>query len=468
MSERGARHRDTALVAGVALALALAFFDATPTPDGARFARQAAELRAGQGFLWEGAPSTRLPPGYPFFLALLPAMSPAARGGVNVALWTLACALLHVALRPAGAHAARLGALALAANPWAARLSSYPMSEPLALALLVSLLLCARPGHDRAGLATIPVAARAALVGLLASAVSLTAPGLSVLAAGVLAVALWRSRAQPAVVVTLLLGAALPMLPWQLHCLRATGHVEWLVVGRADNFDAGRGLWARTWLLRESELSHVWHAQRIADAPARAFRDAAEREWLTRAAQTGDVAALDQALAVAARARRAPLRSASLTAARALLLWTDMPALGHLQPAWVGRFSPATWRADVAQVGARRALLRLAKALTCTLAQAAYAAYALALAVLAWRGLRARDALSAAVLIGTLAYTLVSAHTALGEARRNLPFTAALLALPSLWRHAGSRGHHAQVVRPRVAATPSGSDQGRDAQGVTR
>jgi hypothetical protein len=427
--------RDAALVASVALALAGALFEATPTPDGERFARQAAELRAGQGFLWEGAPSTRLPPGYPVFLALLPEMSVGARGGLNVALWTLACVALHVALRPAGRRVALCGALALAANPWAARLSSYPMSEPLALALLLGLLLVARRlSADATAATTRSSTTRAALVGLFASALALTAPGLSVLVAGVLAVALWRSRARPALAAAVLLGALLLLLPWQLHCLRATGQVEWLIVGRADNFSAGRGLWARTWLLRETELAHVWHRERIADAPARAFRDEAERERLALLARVGDAVALDDALAQAARERDSLSRAVGLGAARAALLWLDMPALGHIQPTWVGRLSPAIWRRDVAEVGWQRALLRLAKALACTLAQAAYACYALALAVLAWRGLRARDALAAAVVIGTLAYTLVSAHTALGEARRNLPFTTALLALPGLRR----------------------------------
>ncbi len=419
--------RDTLLVACVALALAAALFEATPTPDGERFARQAAELRAGLGFLWDGAPTTSLPPGYPVFLALLPQTTADARGVINVLLWTLGCALLHRTLRPAGRRPALLGALALAAHPWAARQVSYPMSEALALALIMLLMACLT---SRGTLG----AWSAGAAGLLASAAVLTAPALIGVAGGALALSTWRLRARPRALVALVFGAVALMLPWQLHCLRVAGHVEWLVVGRGGNFSAGRGLWARTFVLRESELRHVWHAEHIADAPSRAFGDAAERERLAALARASQPAALDAALAQAASARASPWRALAFDSARAVLLWSDMPALGHLQPSWVGRVSLATWRADVADVGARRAALRLAKGLACSAAQALYAAYALLLGWLAWRALRTRDGLALVVVAGTLLYTLVSAHTALGEARRNLPFIAAILALGALRR----------------------------------
>ncbi len=424
--------RDTLLVACVALALAAALFEATPTPDGERFARQATELRAGLGFLWDGAPTTSLPPGYPVFLALLPQTTADARGIINVLLWTLGCALLHRTLRPAGARPALFGALALAAHPWAARQVSYPMSEALALLLIVLLMACLTPRGT-------PGPWRAGAAGLVGSAAVLTAPALIGVAGGALALAAWRLRARPLALLALLFGAAAPMLPWQLHCLHVAGHVEWLVVGRGGNFTAGRGLWARTFLLRESELRHVWHAEHVADAPARAFRDTAERERLAALARANEPAALDAALAQAAAARASPWRTLAFDGARAVLLWTDMPALGHLQPAWVGRVSLATWRADVAEVGARRAALRLAKGLACSLAQVAYVAYALLLGWLAWRALRTRDGLALTVVAGALLYTLVSAHTALGEARRNLPFMAAILTLVAL-RGAGPPG----------------------------
>lgn len=422
--------RDTLAVGALALLLALLFFEPTRTPDGERFALQADDLRAGRVFAWGGAPTVSHPPGYPVFLSLLPRLDDAGRARVNVALWVASCVLLHLLLRPAGRRAALGCALALAANPWAARQASYPMSEPLAL-LLALLLLCAARhlSADHPFLASLSL-----LTGLGASALALTAPGLLVVVAGVVASTLWNVRAERVAVVALLLGVALPMLPWQLHCLRATGRIEWLVLARAGNFTAGRGLWARTWLLRESELAHVWHAERVADAPARAFRDEAERAALAQLAAAGDRQALDAALGDAAERARAaaPSRVTSFTLARAALLWLDMPALGHVQPSWVLRLSPATWRADAAAVGARRAWLRLAKGLACTAAQAAYAAWALLLAWLAWRGLTSRRPLAVAIVIGTLAYTLVSAHSALGEARRNLPFAALLLALPAL------------------------------------
>jgi hypothetical protein len=431
------RARDALLVGTVALLLAGALFEPTRTPDGERFARQAAELRAGLGFNWAGAPTSAHPPGYPAFLALLPTLDDAGRARVNVLLWVGACVLLHALLRPVGVRAARWGALALAANPWAARQVSYPMSEPLALLLALALALSA---HRLVG---VPGPARpawmAALCGLAAAALALTAPGVLVVAGGVVAVVGWTVRSRRAALVPLLAGVALPMLPWQLHCLRATGHVEWLVVGRAGNFTAGRGLWARTWLVRESELAHVWHPERLADAPARAFRDEAERASLAALAGSGDAAALDGALRDAARARLAsdPSLPWRFTLARVATLWLDMPALGHVQPSWVLRLSPSTWRADVSAVGTRRALLRLAKAGACTAAQAVYAAYALAVLGLAWR---ARRPLALAIVAGTCVYTLVSAASALGEARRNLPFVALLLALPALARRAPNQG----------------------------
>ena len=113
--------------------------------------------------------------------------------------------------------------------------------------------------------------------------------------------------------------------------------------------------------------------------------------------------------------------------ARAAILWFSMPQLSHLDRHWIPRLSPGRFRDDLRDVGLQRAMLRAVKAVASLMMQCVYCIYSFAALGLAVRSVRARDPWGSAVAIGTLFYTLISAHFALGE---TAPFFFLLYALP--------------------------------------
>lgn len=391
-------------VLGLALAMRVALWAPVWTPDCDRFVRQAADLSDGQGFRWKGRPALDLPPGYPVFIALLGKLGvPSGRlSTVNVILGSVTCGLLFLVVRQVGSRwAAALVAFALALNPWIARQCSYVMSETLTTFLCVVLLHVAWASGDGKG-----APARAAVAGLLLSAIVLTAPGLLFVGAFGVVALVFRWRRTPLRVALLLASAGLVILPWQWHCLEATGHLVPTIFVPTEDLSSGVGRWARTWSGGEEDMRFVWHPEKLGSAPPRAFRSAAERARIVALAVStssdapGRLEAELQRVAVERR-QEYPLEPFGRSALRALFLWTKMPAGPFFRTDWAGH-----------------AFLSLL-----------YLAYTLACVWGAVRGCWQRNGWALAVAAGTVAYTLVSGYTALGEARRNIPFEFLLLAL---------------------------------------
>lgn len=423
------RVRPPLIISGFAGLTLLLFCSPARTPDSDRYTHQAWSIAAGQGFATTGHPETTLPPGFSVLLAGLFALGLPEESVrvVNVCLHMATVWLIWGALERRDRHAAALAAAAFAVFPWIARQPGYVLSETLTTflcALLVNMVV--RQGAQ-------PTPARVLAIGAVALAIPLTAQALVVLSIGLLVVVAWRVRRRPASVLALFVGALAVWVPWQAHCVRATGSVQpFLYSDKPELSDDGFFLWFRTWRLRESDMIAQWHPAEFSLLPRRAFQDDAQR------AQLADVRAnypfgdpvLHDAFhkAASARVRQAPFSFyVGLPVARATLLWFDMPDISHFRTSYVFRLTPTAFLDDWRTVGRHRAVLRLAKAFLSVLVWIFYAAYPLAFLWCAFRAVRSRDSVAIAIVLAVSVYTALSGWTAVGESRRNLPFFPALL-----------------------------------------
>lgn len=412
------------------------------TPDSHRFLAQARSILDGRGFGVNGVPETSLPAVYPLFLALLlrAGLAPERIPIVQVGILLAAAATLHFAVRPRGRVAAALAVLLLVVNPWIVRQSGYLMSETLSVLLSsVAVLLLVRC-REALGRPALAFAAGAASTALLLSSPAHLFVFAALAVGGVLAT--WR---RPTGVVSFLAGIVLVMLPWQLHCIAATGRPVPTVFTPRFRFvgdGQGFGLWLRTWQLRPRDFEMYWRGGDVRLAPPRAFRDERDRRVLTAATAGRPIGSPESARAFRQSARetisQAPLRFyVGMPAARAALLWADMPQIEHAQIEYAGRLLPATFRADWKAFGLSRALQRLAKAAWSTMALAAFVGYPLLFLLLAARALRTPQGRPEALvfLLAFAGYTLAAAWWAAGEPRRNLhlyPVALVLLRHPRL------------------------------------
>jgi len=440
------------LIVVAAIAVRLLLYSPVFSPDGERYSDQARDLLAHRGYIDDdGDPEVGLPPGYPLFLAVLFAIDGLTLVRIaQIALSSAAALLVWAALRPWSARAALIAGLIVALHPWIAAASAAILSETFALfvcSLLVYLLsvietkrgnaltffdfgaLCVAllmitpatmfltfalfvyvaakgAGRRAQGADGVPEAARVSAGQSPAPRPLRPAPSLFWLTAGALAI----------------------MIPWQAQSWIARHRVTPTVF--VWQFRDPVTVWTRTWTLRERELHVRWHPRDLAAAPPRAFRSAAERASLLAAARTQSDEQYESTLHDLGAATEAaePLRvNVVYPAARAALLWLDMPQLGHAQMEYVAHMQRSG--------NARRDVLRLGKVIVSTLGFAIYAGVAVTLLVLALR----RRALAPALIVVTVAiYTAISAYYGDGEARRNLTFYPALLFAAFYARHDSS------------------------------
>jgi len=335
--------------------------------------------------------------------------------------------LIWGALRQRNPSVAAAAAIAFAASPWIARQTGYILSETLSTFLAASLLfLVERLSRTRRTLCALAA-------GVVSAVLPLTSQATVVLALGLFLAALWTLRPCRSSALALLLGAFAVLLPWQLHCVRATGRIQPLLYSaKPELTDDGLFLWIRTWRLREPELVAWWHPEEFARLPDRAFVTNAQRLELERIRATypfGNPVLHDAFRAVAQeRIRSSPLSYyLALPAERAVLLWFDMPDLGHFRTSYALRLGIGSLLEDWSSVGARRAVLRLIKESMSVALWVLYALYPLSFAACGIAAIRSRDPIALAVVAGALVYTLISGWSAMGESRRNAPFFPGLL-----------------------------------------
>jgi 4-amino-4-deoxy-L-arabinose transferase-like glycosyltransferase len=427
------------LIAGLIVALVWRIILYAPgyTPDSERFLMQAAFLLRGAGFVYEGQPTAALPPGYPVFLVPFVALtSPlVAIRFIQVVLSVVSCYLVYLALRPVDRRIALVGLWAMAVHPYLARIPGTVLSETLSVflaSLAVWLIQRSRSG---------PSAWIASALGLVLTALSLTAPGVIALVICVFAAMCWQLRQQPRAVVGFGLGSLLLIVPWQVHCVKVTSHLQPLILDMSKHGASTGGFvdWHRTWVRRERDLNVLWKRS-LDGAPDYAFSSREQRIQLANVSRLHNERLLSDTDYESSYRRAADVNRndrpgwhyVGLPALRAFYLWTDMPSLGHLDSAYINRLSPARFRESLSDRGVAVALMRGAKAAASLLVYLLFLLYPLAFGGLTVAAMRSRQPLAIAIAIGTVAYTFASTVLVFGEVRRNLvlfPFLLFLLFL---------------------------------------
>jgi hypothetical protein len=403
--------------------------------DPTRFVFQAKELLAGHGYVGKAQcsfvgygvrPETALPPGYPVFLAgvmLLTSDDGEIFFLVLAALQLLmvlgSCCLVYVAVYPRSPKAAIVAALIMATTMEFLARSRLAMSETLAT-FLCSLLVFQLSRMETSGMSAL----RSLSIGVLCVAILLTAPALIVLCALVWCYCAWQGRRQPGQLALLAFGSLLLMVPWQVHCYRAVGHIQPTVFPGQPTFNSGMTRWVRTWEERPAEQNVLWRGGSIAFLPDSVYSSKAEREKLEALylqAQEELVfrwdkpndgkffsAEIEDAFNQAADRRIAenpwryyfvlPLR-------RAILLWATPapPEIPFLSLRGMASFLVANISALALFV------IMVFGAIHCT---------------------RHKQFLPLLIVASVVIYTVISAIAGIGECRRNIPFYPAILFIP--------------------------------------
>lgn len=427
------------LLAAAAIAVA---FVPVETPDWARFKDEALSIVAGQGYRTSGQLETALPPGYPLLIVLIKLLGapdwsvPLA----HLALFIASCNVVYFTLRPYSNKVAMIGMLSLTVQPLAVRLTGYYLSEMFGMFLCALLLFYL--SHILRGAREFW---KVFLLGMLSVFLPLTSPATIVMcfclsAFTVLRLLRERSFGLAAVGV---MGALVVMIPWQMHCLKASGSVCPLLLSSATSsrLISGGGdpflMWYRSWSNGESDMP-VLHSRNLGLAPARAFGSATERAAILNlggSSTAGPSGSQLEALATLAERRRNdnPLSQfVILPLSRSLHLWFEMVQIGHAQHDYVGRISPVHFATDVQQLGLGRAGARWLKGVLSTVVYGLYVSlpvFALLMLVVI---LKRKNMFALLMLLSIAAYTLLTGLSAGTEARRNVVFFPAILFLLSL------------------------------------
>lgn len=403
--------------------------------DPERFTFQAKELLAGHGYVGKAQasfvgygvrPETVLPPGYPVFVAgvmLLTwddgAIFYTVLAIVQLLMVLASCCLVYAAVYPRSPKAAIIAGLIMATSTELLGRSRLAMSETLTT-FLCSLLVFQLARMETSGMTRW----RSLLIGFLCIAILLTAPGLIVLGFFVWCYCAWRCRRQLGQLSLLAFGSLLLMVPWQVHCYRAVGHIQPAVYPGQPTFTSGVTRWVRTWEERPIEQNVLWHGGSIAFLPDSIYSSKAERqkleslflqaqdELITRWQKPNDgkffSAEIEKAFNQAAERRIAenPWRYyLILPLRRAILLW----------------FSPAP--SEIPFLSLRGIAMFLAINIP------AFVMMSIML-IGTVHGIRYRQLLPVLIVASVMIYTAISAFSGIGETRRNIPFYPAILFIP--------------------------------------
>jgi hypothetical protein len=403
------------------------------TPDSWRFIFQAKSLLAGEGFLtFALQPCTSLPPGYPVFLALVHLISLARFDVWILFTWILqllmslaSCYLVCAAVRPKAPRAAVGAFLLMAVSPMLARLAGYILSETFST-FLASLLVLAVSRLETRGSNLF----HSFFLGFLCVGLLLTAPATIVLAFLIWCYVAWSNRKSPTDLAALIVGSLILMIPWQIHCYRATGKLQPTVYTSLTGHPSGFKLWCCTWVSTQYDMGVWWHPEQFRTLPDSLFSSTKQREELTALYYKEGSARLQDPqvsepfhAAALQRINENPWRFyLMLPTRRAFSLWFDIEYGWSKAIQQLHRFSITDGIPSghsTLQVAIRN-IIGIAGIL-------AYNGVHLALLLIVVLGLFSRKLMPWLIVSSAAIYTVISAVTAMGEFRRDLPFYPAVL-----------------------------------------
>lgn len=387
-------------------------------PDPDRYLAQAQSMLDGHGFGRNGAPDTKLMPGYPIFLAtiMLASSDHAAIVGVQFGLSVLGCVLLYLTASSTSKRLGLFASFAMAAHLWSARFVGFMLSETFSF-FLSSLLVYLVGRYEREDSKPM-VLFFIAFMGMFEI---FTAPAtMTVIMLCLLAIS-WKERARPRMLASLLVGASLVLIPWFTRCYLITHRPA----SGLDPFQLqvtpcpGLLVWYRTWATNERDLFVFWNEAYFKEIPDWAFKSPTQRAILTEANATinsrnvsaEQIEECSKLFLAAAEEQTAERCLRSFTSRLATLLFVE-PRLGLIPKA-------VSWKAKVAA------------AILPTL----YALYGILYLFLISSTLLRGSLTQRAVALGVVAYFLLAASTGSCEVRRNIPFIPFILSLVSSLAH---------------------------------
>jgi hypothetical protein len=422
--------------------------------DATRYIAQAERFLAGQGY----GDEVNLPPGYPLFLAAVFAVCGRMEHR-ELVVWALhnfmavaSYCLVYAAIRPRSQRAALFAFLLLLTASAVTQFSGGIMSETLTGFWMAALV------YQISRLEIGAASWRTSLaIGVLCVAMLLTAPATAFLAFAFWLYAAyrgWKTGTSPISrngpqgasqkwvmspfstrILVQLAGSLLLMIPWQIHCYRASGSVQPAVYKPMAAVAEGRTLWIRTWATRQSALNLFALRDAFKELPDGIFASAEQRRQLQKC---NDVL-LDyrderqrapypaEWLAVYERELRdgyaaEPPRQAHAEFARVAAQriaadpWRFYFVLPLVRTTWAWfRPSPADFTMDSLK-GAAAVMALNAPPLFMALLLVLGAVY----------GIRRRSLLPLLIVAGMAAYTCLGAWSAMGEFRRTVVFYPAI------------------------------------------
>ncbi|MCA9084341.1 MAG: hypothetical protein KDA81_09815, partial [Planctomycetaceae bacterium] len=262
--------------------------------------------------------------------------------------------------------------------------------------------------------------------GLLLMAATFTCPALAFFCGPIVALILAKHPIRCSAFVVL--GCLLLWVPWQLHCINATGNWAPTLFNKRPGAisDSGACAWASTWLRTEDELPFIWYSGDPTLAPRRAFdSDAHKQLFVSKWSNGNNMLEYDQFLRTQAMDRRndnpwsfklRPILQ------RAINTWFLPPKESMpYQRNYLFRFSPASWHSDVKEAGTMRAFLRLSKAWYSTVTAGFYCFSSLLVWTGVCLGVLRGNSLVRLICGGIILYTTYFALSPMGELRRTVP-----------------------------------------------
>jgi hypothetical protein len=248
----------------------------------------------------------------------------------------------------------------------------------------------------------------------------------------------------------LCLGCLVLWIPWQIHCVRASGQIAPLLLTTESGAMStwGATAWAGTWLSHERDMPFIWSGGDPSKAPEFAFRSDQERaavfkSWSDNGARSAYPGPHSDLLHELARQRiRESLWEFSVRPSlrRAMSLCFALPdELMPYQQTYVFRLGPGVFRSDWAEVGLLRAIFRLVKSIYSSAWSVFHFLLSLLVVLAVTLALRNYRSCSFPMAVGLILFMLYFSVSPMAELRRNVPLLPfVLLPLRQLAKEIGS------------------------------
>ncbi len=455
------RRLQTAIICVVGLLMCVIHWQHSPVSNVAdnfprigdpyRYTSQARNLRDGNGFVHDmGVPCTSLPPGYPVVLAgaMLITNSLVAIQWAQVGLFISASLLVFAGISRVSGRLGFLAAFLMVASPWASARATDFLSETFGLFLCsaIAFLLIRMLVSD------IPRRIDATLIGIATLCVCLTTPYLTLIMLPLWLATVIQYRKNATIVLSLIVGALIPYVSWQAHCVWAIGRPVVAMLTPLGTPDATK--WLRTWASSPREFEYglqvfAWHTMKPdwELIPDHAFQTEAQKSEIKRikmqSFESGDTTPVAEVLSRVGRERRMQSSIGYYIIKpieRGIHSWCDFQPVRYHSAAndeHVARLRPQSFVNEVREFGFGRAGMRAIRGvlslavMVSEVLRGPAIVHLISIALIGWcvlQAIRYPGWIPISVLLGIVFFTYVQCYDS-PEYRRNEPVVPLLFFL---------------------------------------